>query len=61
MAILSTGPIDNSAVSGVRPTQQVTVKIDNRDSVNFSTVLIEKIILPILMHLNLFLQREVLP
>jgi YVTN family beta-propeller protein len=41
MAILSTGPIDNSAVSGVRPTQQVTVKIDNRDSVNFATLAIE--------------------
>ncbi|MFD2410881.1 hypothetical protein ACFSX3_13415, partial [Paenibacillus rhizoplanae] len=30
MAFLSTGPIENNPVSGVRPTQQVTVKIDNR-------------------------------
>jgi hypothetical protein len=41
MAILSTGPIVNSAVNGFRPNQQVTVIIDNRDSVNFSTLLIE--------------------
>jgi hypothetical protein len=41
MAILSTGPIVNSAVNGVRPNQQVTVIVDNRDSVNFSTLLIE--------------------
>jgi hypothetical protein len=31
MAMLSTGPIENSPVNSVRPTQQVTVKIDNRD------------------------------
>jgi hypothetical protein len=45
MAILSTGPIVNSAVSGVRPNQQVTVIIDNRNSVNFSTLLIEGFLL----------------
>ena len=41
MAILSTGPIENRPVGGVRPTQQGTVKIDNNDSVNSSTVLIQ--------------------
>ncbi|AJS59033.1 hypothetical protein [Paenibacillus sp. IHBB 10380] len=40
MAILSTGPIDNNAVGGVRPTQQVTVKIVNRDAINISNILI---------------------
>jgi hypothetical protein len=42
MAILSTGPIENRPADGVRPTQQVTVKIDNNDSANFSTVFIQK-------------------
>ncbi|NUU60405.1 YVTN family beta-propeller repeat-containing protein, partial [Paenibacillus sp. JW14] len=34
MSFLSTGPIENavSPVSGIRPTQQLTVKIDNRSS-----------------------------
>lgn len=41
MAILSTGPIENRPVGGVRPTQQVTVKIINTDSANFSTVFIQ--------------------
>lgn len=41
MAILSTGPIENNAVNGVRPTVQVTVKIDNRDAVNPSAILIQ--------------------
>ncbi|KAA2301775.1 hypothetical protein FY526_23285, partial [Clostridioides difficile] len=41
MAILSTGPIENNAVSDVRPTQQVTVKIDNRNSLDGSVVLIQ--------------------
>ncbi|MEK5493972.1 hypothetical protein MKZ24_25070 [Paenibacillus sp. FSL R7-0297] len=41
MAVLSTGPIENSPVSGVRQIQQVTVKIVNRDSVNSSTILIQ--------------------
>ncbi|ODB59488.1 hypothetical protein A7311_11245, partial [Paenibacillus polymyxa] len=45
MAVLSTGPIANDPVLGVRPTQLVTVKIDNRDSVNSSTVLIEGFVL----------------
>ncbi|MDT0124231.1 hypothetical protein Q9R46_16355 [Paenibacillus sp. RRE4] len=39
MAILSTGPIENNAVSGVRPTQQVTVRLVSRattDAVNVS-------------------------
>lgn len=38
MAILSTGPIENNAVGGVRPIQQVTVKIVNRDATNTSNV-----------------------
>jgi len=41
MAILSTGPIENNSVSDVRPTQQVTVKIDNRNSLDGSVVLIQ--------------------
>ncbi|MDO0825300.1 hypothetical protein [Desulfosporosinus nitroreducens] len=41
MAILSTGPIENRPVGGVRPTQQVTVKIDNNDSTNSSSVLLQ--------------------
>ncbi len=32
MEVLSTGPIENRPVGGIRPTQQVTVKIVNRDS-----------------------------
>lgn len=45
MAILATGPIENSAVGGIRPTQQVTVKIINRDAINTSTILIQGYIL----------------
>ncbi len=41
MAVFSTGPIENNPVSGVRPTQQVTIKMVNRDSVNTFTVLIQ--------------------
>ncbi|MDO7485099.1 hypothetical protein ACIQYG_06325 [Peribacillus sp. NPDC096622] len=41
MAVLSTGPIENSPVNDVRPTQQVTIKMVNRDSVNSATVLIQ--------------------
>lgn len=41
MASLSTGPIENRPVGGVRPTQQVTVKMDNHDSVNSSSVLVQ--------------------
>jgi hypothetical protein len=41
MAILTTGPIVNTPISGVRLTQTVTIKIVNNDPVNTSTVLIE--------------------
>ncbi|OMD56935.1 40-residue YVTN family beta-propeller, partial [Paenibacillus odorifer] len=41
MAILSTGPIENNLVSGVRPTQQLTIKADNTDSVNVASILIQ--------------------
>ncbi|WP_342570735.1 exosporium glycoprotein BclB-related protein [Paenibacillus sp. FSL R5-0749] len=41
MSFLSTGPIENNAVSGVRPTQTVTVKIDNRSNVATSTIQIQ--------------------
>ena len=41
MSIFSTGPIENNPVSGVRPTQQVTIKIDNKSSVDSSTVSIQ--------------------
>ncbi|MCW3791492.1 hypothetical protein OM416_07870 [Paenibacillus sp. LS1] len=38
MAILSTGPIENNPVSGVRPTQQVTIRLVNRATVDSITV-----------------------
>ncbi|WP_413408607.1 hypothetical protein [Paenibacillus amylolyticus] len=41
MAILSTGPIENNPVSGVRPTQQLTINIDNRNLVTNAIVLIQ--------------------
>ncbi|NUU60546.1 hypothetical protein [Paenibacillus agri] len=41
MAILTTGPIVNTPVNGVRPTQTITIKIVNNDPVNTSTVLFE--------------------
>ncbi|KGE18361.1 hypothetical protein [Paenibacillus wynnii] len=43
MAFLSTGPIENnvSMVTGVRPTQQITIKVDNRSSGNAASALIE--------------------
>ncbi|SEO76611.1 exosporium glycoprotein BclB-related protein [Paenibacillus sp. OK076] len=41
MSFLSTGPIENNAVSGVRPTQSVTIKIDNRSDVATSTIQIQ--------------------
>ncbi|MCG7384517.1 exosporium glycoprotein BclB-related protein [Paenibacillus sp. ACRRY] len=41
MSFLSTGPIENNAVNGVRPTQSVTVRIDNRSDVTASTVQIQ--------------------
>lgn len=42
MAILSTGPIENniSGITGIRPTQFVTVKIDNRNATDVFTVLL---------------------
>lgn len=45
MTILSTGPIENSPVSGVRPTQQVTIKFVNRDSIISSTIQVEGYVL----------------
>lgn len=41
MAILSTGPVENNPVSGVRPTQSVTVRIVNRSSVSTAGLLLE--------------------
>lgn len=41
MSFLSTGPIENNAVGGLRPTQQVTVKIDNRSDTMSSLVTVE--------------------
>ncbi|MFA9556962.1 hypothetical protein ACERII_06650 [Evansella sp. AB-rgal1] len=41
MAILSTGPIENNPVSGLRPTRQVTIKISNNSAVDSSTVTIQ--------------------
>ncbi|MEK3717119.1 MULTISPECIES: hypothetical protein [unclassified Paenibacillus] len=45
MAILSTGPIENNAVSGVRPTQTVTVRIVKRDTAVTSAVSIQGYVL----------------
>ncbi|QLG39134.1 spore surface glycoprotein BclB [Paenibacillus sp. E222] len=41
MSFLSTGPIENNPVSGVRPTQSVTIKLDNRSDVATSTIQIQ--------------------
>lgn len=41
MAFLSTGPIENNPVNGIRPTQQVTVKMDNRSAVSASSISIQ--------------------
>lgn len=41
MVFLSTGPIENNMVGGVRPTQQITVRIDNRSSIEASTVTVQ--------------------
>lgn len=45
MARFTTGPINNPSVSGSRSTQKVSVLIENSDSTNASTVLIEGYIL----------------
>lgn len=45
MAILSTGPIENNAVSGVRPTQRVTVKMVMRNATGSSSVSIQGFVL----------------
>ncbi|WP_339797759.1 hypothetical protein MKY19_22430 [Paenibacillus sp. FSL R5-0744] len=41
MVILSTGPISNNLIGGVRPSSFVTIKIDNRNEADYSTILIE--------------------
>lgn len=41
MVLLSTGPVENNLVGGVRPTQRVTVRIDNRSDVQASTVSVQ--------------------
>ncbi|MEK3864997.1 hypothetical protein MHH60_16105 [Paenibacillus sp. FSL H7-0716] len=45
MAIFSTGPIDNSPILGVRPSQLVTVKVVNRDSLNPYNLVIQGFLL----------------
>ncbi|ETT72325.1 hypothetical protein [Paenibacillus sp. FSL R7-277] len=45
MAILSTGPIENNAVSGVRPTQTVTVRIVKRSAPGSATISIQGYVL----------------
>ncbi|WP_405116608.1 hypothetical protein MHH28_16025 [Paenibacillus sp. FSL K6-1217] len=45
MAILSTGPIENNAISGVRPTQTVTVKISKRNAAGGSSLSIQGYVL----------------
>ncbi|MEK3717118.1 exosporium glycoprotein BclB-related protein [Paenibacillus sp. FSL R7-0333] len=41
MTFLSTGPIENNRVNGVRPTTQVTVRIDNRSETTASTITVK--------------------
>ncbi|WP_366348779.1 hypothetical protein [Paenibacillus amylolyticus] len=41
MSILLTGPIENNPVSGVRPTQQVTIKLVSQTDVDSVTVSIQ--------------------
>ncbi|MDR6723317.1 BclB C-terminal domain-containing protein [Paenibacillus amylolyticus] len=38
MSFLSTGPIENNSVNGVRPTESVTIRIDNRSDTVTSTI-----------------------
>ena len=45
MAILSTGPIENNPVSGVRPTQQVTIRLVSRAAVDSLTVSVQGYVL----------------
>ncbi|WP_340399032.1 hypothetical protein [Paenibacillus sp. FSL H8-0079] len=45
MAILSTGPIENNPVSGVRPTQQVTIRLVSRAVVDSVTVSVQGYVL----------------
>jgi hypothetical protein len=45
MAILSTGPIENNPVSGVRPTQQVTIRLVSRTAVDSVTVSVQGYVL----------------
>lgn len=47
MALLSTGPIDNSIVLGSRPTKIITVKIVNRNSIENTSVVIQGFILDV--------------
>jgi hypothetical protein len=41
MTLFSTGPIENNMVSGIRPTQLLTVKLDNRSSITETTVVVQ--------------------
>lgn len=41
MAVLSTGPIENNPVLGVRPTQSVTIRIVNRAAVDMLVITIQ--------------------
>ncbi|MGQ8872710.1 hypothetical protein [Paenibacillus sp. TSA_86.1] len=45
MAILSTGPIENNVVAGVRPTQQVTIRLVSRAAVDATTVSVQGYVL----------------
>jgi len=45
MSILSTGPIENNPVSGIRPTQQVTIRLTSRANVDSVTVSIQGYVL----------------
>ncbi|WP_434751325.1 collagen-like triple helix repeat-containing protein [Paenibacillus amylolyticus] len=61
MAVLLTGPIDNSPVNGVRPTQTVSIKIDNVNSVTTAIVLIQGYVLSATRSLYVSEQISLLP
>ncbi|OMF60435.1 hypothetical protein MKY66_02475 [Paenibacillus sp. FSL R5-0766] len=42
MAVISTGPIENNIVAGNgHPTQRITVRLDNRNTISIYTVLVQ--------------------
>lgn len=61
MAILSSGPIENNPVGGIRPTQQVTLKITNRAPADTGMVLIQGFYLDTMRNPYVLEEAELLP